>query len=157
MACWPSGDTTQSAKACARSFFTWGNFAGFNVGFYEDCFVKQLDLRAGAWRQRRQYAVTGFDHADLQILVGIDAVEAIGHHFARRAVQLRSEIDLSGAGADDRDFQLLGTKRRCLRMCPDTGIEHAGVKAPRVGLRFQHIAFCLTPGVPKSLLWLPTS
>ena len=45
-------------------------------------------------------------------LFGVDAVEPVGHHLARRAVQLGRQFDAGGAGADDRHLQLLRPQRR---------------------------------------------
>ena len=48
---------------------------------------------------------------DLDVLVGIDAVQAKGHELARRLVQLRRQLGAGRAGADDRHLQLLRPQR----------------------------------------------
>ena len=87
-------------------------------------------------RQRRQDAVGRLDHDEPDVLVGIDAVEPVGHHLTRRAVQLRGQLDAGRAGADDRDVQLLGPQRRRLRVGADAGmLTMRAMEALRVGLR----------------------
>jgi hypothetical protein len=88
-------------------------------------------------RQRGEQALGRLDHADLKVLVGVDAVEPVGQHLARRAVQLRGKLDPRRAAADDRDFQLLRTQRRGLRMRPHAGVHHADMEAPGVVWRLQ--------------------
>ena len=84
-------------------------------------------------RQRRQHARRRFDHADADVLVGIDTVQPEGDHLARRAVQLGRQLDTGGTRADDRHLQLLRAQRRCLRMGADAGIDDPGAEALRVG------------------------
>ena len=90
-----------------------------------------------ARRQRGQHAVSRLDDAHLDVLVGVDAVEPERDDFARRAVQLGGQLDAGGAGADDRDLELLGPQRRRLRMGADAGVDHARVEAPRIGQRLE--------------------
>ena len=83
-------------------------------------------------RQRRQDARRGLDQVDLDVLVGIDAVEAIGHQLARRLVQLGGQLGSRRAGADDRHLQLLGPQRLALRVRADAGVDEARVEALRL-------------------------
>ena len=103
-------------------------------------------------------AVGCLDHDELDVLLRIDAVQSEGHHFARGAVQLRGELDAGGAGADDGDVQLLRPQRRVLRMRADAGVDQArGESAARRPASRAGSHARATPGVPKSLLWLPTA
>jgi hypothetical protein len=73
-------------------------------------------------------------------------------------VQLGRQLDAGGAGADDGHVQLLGPQGRGLRMRADAGVDHAGMEALRVGLRLQlERMLGSRPGVPKSLLRLPSA
>ena len=65
----------------------------------------------------------------LQVLVGVDAVQAVGHQLARRAVQFGGQLDAGGAGADDRHLQLVRRQRLVLRMGADAGVDQAALKA----------------------------
>ncbi len=56
---------------------------------------------------------------DLDVLVGVDAVEAVGNELARGLVQLGGELGAGGAGADDGDLKLLRPQRLGLRMRAD--------------------------------------
>ena len=77
------------------------------------------------WRQRRQERGRGLDQVDLDVLLGVDAVEPVGDELARGAMQLGRQLHARGAGADDRDVQLLGPQRRRLRVGADAGVDHA--------------------------------
>ncbi len=85
-----------------------------------------------ALRQRRQDAIGSLDHVDLDVLLRVDAVEAVGDELARRLVQLGGELDPGRAGADDRHVQLFGPQRLGLGMRPDAGVHEPAVKAPRL-------------------------
>ena len=67
-------------------------------------------------RQRRQDARSGLDQVDLDVLVGVDAVEAVGHQLARGLVQLGRQLRSRRAGADDRHVELAGPQRTRLRV-----------------------------------------
>ena len=98
-------------------------------------------------RQGRQHARRGLDEQHADVLVGIDAVQPEGHHFARRAVQFGGQLDAGGAGTDDGHMQLLRPHRRVLGMGADAGVDHARMKAQRVGGRLQpHRVFAHTRG-----------
>ena len=92
-----------------------------------------LGLRCDARRQCRQHAVGRFDQDQTHVLVDVDAVEAVRHQRPRRVVQLRRELDAGGAGADDRDMQLLGPQRLGLGVGTNVGVDETPMK-PR-GLR----------------------
>ena len=83
--------------------------------------------------QRRQDAVGRLDQDEPHVLVGIDAVEAVRHERARRVVQLGGELDAGGAGADDRDVQLLGAQRLGLRVRADVRVDEPPVEALGLG------------------------
>jgi hypothetical protein len=53
-------------------------------------------------------------------------------------------------------MQLFRPQRRALGVGAHAGIHHAHMEAACVGGVSSFIAFSRTPGVPKSLLWLPT-
>ena len=113
----PAAQTTSSAgrtAAVGEPHAVGQHLGDLGAGVHLDAELAQ-QLRGGlgqALRQRRQHAVGGLDQVDLDVLVGIDAVEAVGHDLARRAVQLGGQLDAGGAGADDRHVQLLGPQRR---------------------------------------------
>ena len=94
-------------------------------------------------RQRRENARRCLDQVDLDVLVGIDAVEAVGHQLARRLVQLGGQLGSRRTGADDGHLQLLGPQRLALRVRADAGVDETRVKALRLlgrlernGIRF---------------------
>ena len=87
--------------------------------------------------QRGQDARRRLDQVDLDVLVRVDAVEAVGHELARGLVQLGGELGAGRARADDRHLQLLGPQRLGLRMRADAGIDEPGVKARRLIGRLQ--------------------
>ena len=72
----------------------------------------------------------------LDIALGVDGVQAEGHHFARGAMQLRHQLHPGRTGTDHRELQLRRTQRVALGMGADAGIEHAAVKTFRVGQSF---------------------
>ena len=94
----------------------------------------------------------------LHVLVGVDAVQAVGHQLARRAVQLGRQLDPGGAGADDRDLQLLRRSGSCCAWARMQALtrRRESARASAVRLELDRV-LALTPGVPKSLLWLPTA
>ena len=97
-------------------------------------FFQQFQRGFGqAFRQRRQYPWPGFDQRDADVALGVDALQAERHQFARRVVQFGGEFDAGGAGADDCHMQLLGTQRFMLRVGADAGIDQPVVEA--FGLR----------------------
>ena len=66
---------------------------------------------------------------------------------ARRVVQLRRELDAGGAGADDRDVQLLGPQRLGLRVRANAGVDQPAVEALRpAGASSSVIAYSLHAG-----------
>ena len=100
--------------------------------------------------------VGGLDQGDLDVLLGVDPVEAVGDHAARGAVQLGRQLGAGGAGADDRDVELARPHRLGLGVGAQAGVDQAAVEA--VGLARASPARSRapsTPGVPKSLLRLP--
>ena len=88
-------------------------------------------------RQAGQDAVRGLDQGDLDVLVRVDPVEPVGHHRARRAVQLGRELGAGGARADDRDVQLPGPDRLDLGVRAQAGVDQPAVEAGRLVGRFQ--------------------
>ena len=71
------------------------------------------------------------------VLVGVDAVETVGDQLARRLVQLGRQLHAGGAGADDRDLQLLGPQRLGLGVGADAGVDQAAVEARGIARRLQ--------------------
>ena len=88
---------------------------------------------------------------------GIDAVEPVGDQRARRMVQLGGKLDAGRAGADDGDVELIGAHRARLRMRAQAGVHEPPMEALGVGGVSSAIACSFTPGVPKSLVRLPTA
>ena len=72
-------------------------------------------------------------------------------------VQLGGELDAGRARADDRDLQLPGPQRPGLRVRADAGVDEPLVEAVGLAGVSSEIACSLRPGVPKSLLVLPTA
>ena len=72
----------------------------------------------------------------LDIALGVDGVQAEGHHFARGAIQLRHQLHAGRTGTDHCQLQLRRTQRVALGMGANTGIEHAAVKTLCVSKRF---------------------
>ena len=92
------------------------------------------------------------------VLLGVDAVEARRRPPARVvAVQLGRQFDARGAGADDRDVQLLGPQRLGLGVGAHAGVDEPPMEAVAWSGVSSAIACSCTPGVPKSLVWLPTA
>ena len=79
--------------------------------------------------QLRQDARRGLDQVDLDVHVGIDAVEPVGDELARGLVQLGRQLRPRRAGADDGDLQLLRPQRLLLHVGADAGVDQAGVEA----------------------------
>ena len=97
---------------------------------------QQLGRRLGQpLGQLRQDAGRGLDQVDLDVHVGIDAIEAVGDELARRLVQLGRELRPGGAGADDGDLQLLRPQRLVLDMGADAGVDQPAVEARRLDRR----------------------
>ena len=95
--------------------------------------VEQAVRRLGdPFRQARQDAVGGLDQHDADIAIGIDAVEPVGDHFARRAVQLGCQFGAGRAGADDGDVKLAGAHRARLRLRAHAGIHQPAIEARRL-------------------------
>src|SRR6476646_6445893 len=57
-------------------------------------------------RQRWQDAIGRLDELDLDILFGIDPVEAVNDELARSVVQLCRELRSGGTSANDRNIEL---------------------------------------------------
>ncbi len=79
--------------------------------------------------QGRQDARRGVDQMDAHVAVGLDAVEPVGDQLARALMQLGGELDPGGAGADDRDRELVGAERLGLGVRADAGIDQPAVEA----------------------------
>jgi len=169
--------------AVGQAHATRQDLGHLGVGMHVDAEGAQ-QLLGGARQplgQGGQHAGGGLDHRQLDVLVGIDPIEAVGHHFAGGVVELGGQFDPRCAGADDCHMQLLRPQRRALGVGAHAGIHHAYMEAAGVGSQggaHRHrprqpftmrtwkrrasagvssfIAFSRTPGVPKSLLWLPT-
>ena len=73
----------------------------------------------------------------VDVLLGVDAVEAVGDHGAGGAVQLGRELGAGGAGADDGDVELAGPHRLGLGVGAQAGIDQAAVEAGRLLGRVQ--------------------
>src|SRR4029077_4238379 len=82
-------------------------------------------------------AVGGLDQHDADVALRIDAIEPVGDHFARGAMQLGSQFGARRAGADDRDVELAGTYRALLRLSANAGIHQASIEARRLGRGLQ--------------------
>jgi len=72
-------------------------------------------------------------------------------------VQLGRQLDAGGAGADDGDLQLPFAARAGLRVGADAGVDQSAMEARRLLRRVEPERVLRTPGVPKSLVWLPTA
>ena len=100
--------------------------------------VEQAARRFGdPLRQSGQDAVGGLDQHDADVVLRIDAIEPVGDHFARGAMQLSSQFGARRAGAHDRDVKLAGTYRALLRLSANTGIHQAAIEARRLGRGLQ--------------------
>ena len=115
------------------------DFGHLGVGMHLDAELAEQHLGRcrQPFRQRREDARGGLDHRQLDVLVGIDAVEPVGHYLACGVMEFGGQLDAGCAGADDRHVQLAGAQRRTLGMGAHAGIDHAHMKAPGVGGRFQ--------------------
>ncbi len=78
--------------------------------------------------QRGQDALGRLDDDEADVLVRLDAVEAVRHQRARRVVQLRGELDAGGARADDGHVQLVRPQRLHLRMRADEHVHQPAVE-----------------------------
>ena len=68
-----------------------------------------------------------------------------------------SQLGSCRTGADDGDLQLLGPQRLGLRVRAYAGVDEASDGSVRILGRLEAMAFDFTPGVPKSLVRLPTA
>ena len=93
-----------------------------------------LRLFRNPFGQCGKHPFGGFNQRNPDVLLGIDLIEAIGHHFTRRSVKLGCKFDAGRTGPDDRDFQLVRSQRRRLGMRADTCIDHSFVEPPCVRL-----------------------
>ena len=116
-----------------------------------------LRLFRNPLRQCGKHPFGGFDQRNPDVLLGIDLIEAIRHHFTRRPVEFGRKFDAGRAGTDDCDFQLVCSQRRGLCVRTDARIDHSFVEPPCVRLRFELDRMLHNSGVPKSLFWLPTA
>ena len=96
-----------------------------------------LRLFRNAFGQRRKHPFGGFDQRNPDVLLGIDLIEAVRHHFTRRSVEFGRKFDAGRAGPDDGDLQLVSSQRRRLGMRADARIDHSFVEPPCIRLRFE--------------------
>jgi len=100
--------------------------------------VEQAARRLGdPFRQTWQDAIGGLDQHDADVALRIDAIEPIGDHFTRVAVQFGRQFGADRAGADDRHVKLAGTYRAVLRLGANAGIHQAAIEARRLGRGLQ--------------------
>ena len=88
--------------------------------------VTASEMRSGSAGRMRGAASMS---ENLDVLLGIDLVEAEGDDAARRLVQLRGKLRPSRAGADDGDVQLPWADRLGLRIGAHAGVDQAAVEA----------------------------
>ena len=101
--------------------------------------------------QSGQDAVRRLDQRDLDVLVGVDLVEAEGDETARRLMQLGGKLGTGGAGADDRHVQLPGAHRaRCAYARTQALISRRLKRSASSGVSSM-MACSFTPGVLKAL------
>src|SRR6516164_1062608 len=86
-------------------------------------------------RQCRQNALGRLDEMDFDVLLGVDAVEAMSNELARRVMQLRRELRASCAGTYDGDVELFWAPGLNLRVAADIGIHQPRVEALSIDRR----------------------
>ena len=96
--------------------------------------------------QRRYDAIRRLDQRDLDVLLGIDLVEAVGDEAARRLMQLGGKLGAGGAGADDRHVELSGAHRALLGERAHAGVDQPPVEALGLLRRVEHDGVLLHAG-----------
>ena len=87
----------------------------------------------------------------------IDAIEAIGDHFADRAMQFGGQFSAGRAGTDDRDVELAGSTGPSCVCARRQALTRRRLKRSACASVSSGTAYSATPGVPKSLVMLPTA
>ena len=137
--CRPHHQLRRQDAAIGQANTVGKHFGHLGLGVHLDTQLAQqaLGRLRQALGQRRQHARRGLDQGEPDVLVGVDAVQPVGHHLARGVVQLGGKLDTGGARTDDRHVQLLRPQRRALGVGAHAGIDHAHVEAARVGHRLE--------------------
>ncbi len=83
--------------------------------------------------QRRQHRGRRLDQPDLDVLVGVEAAQAVARELARGMAQLGCELDPCGARADDREAQAAAPGGCGLGMAAHEAAEHLLMNALGLG------------------------
>ena len=88
-----------------------------------------IEIRSGS---PGRISARPLDQDDANVLVRIDLIEAVGHHFARALIELGGQFRAGRARADDGDMQLAGLNRPALRLGAQAGVDQPMVKSHRL-------------------------
>ena len=110
-----------------------------------------------ARRQSGQDPVPGLDQDDAKVALRVDPVEPVGDDGASGMVQFRRELGAGGACADDGDVQMPRTDGSVLVLRAQAGIDQTVVETAGCSVVSSGTAYSAAPGVPKSLVTLPTA